>query len=238
MTDFNTFAAMVAQRHDEHFLDYGLDEQAEHVAKAMRRLNGFSPLTPVIGTDIDLAGFAKVPARYASTTDVYLLLSDISEQLGWFQPRAYDWADKGSAWATQDQRRIDEERGDGRLGWECMRDYIDLGLNLCVDDPEAKPDAGGHRWSVSGDWLISTDRIPDLLSSSPWGKEYMDNSMDAFRHAAREIFGDKLRQSPVYGPDGQLTGGSAFDLFEPELSKDEALRKARRGPALDEGNSG
>jgi hypothetical protein len=44
----------------------------------------------------------------------------------------------------------------------------------------------------------------------------MDNSMDAFRHAAREIF-----------------GGNASDIFQPELSKEEALRRARRGPALD-----
>jgi hypothetical protein len=61
----------------------------------------------------------------------------------------------------------------------------------------------------------------------------MDNSMDLFRHAAREVFGDKLKQSPVIGPDGKPTGANAFDLFEPELSKDEAVRRARRGPALD-----
>lgn len=238
MTGFNTFAATLVQRHDEYLLDYGPDEQAERIVKAMGRLNGFSPLTPVIGTSIDLAGFGKVPALYVSTTDVYMLLSDISGQLGWFHPRAHEWAEKEYGHAVQDQRRADEERGDGHLGWEYMRDYIDLGLSLCVDDPEAKPDAGGRRWSFSGDWLISKDRIPALLMSSPWGKEYMDNSLPAFRHAMREVWGDKLRQSPVYGPDGQPTGDSAFDLFEPELSKDEALRRARRGPALDEDNTG
>lgn len=231
---FRKFAKQVVARHDDNLLDYGPDEQAERAVSAMERFNRIAELTPVIGTSIDLAGFGKVPVLYASTTDVYMLLSDISEQLGWFHPRACEWAEKRSTWATQDQRRIDEERGDGRLGWECMRDYVDLGLSLCVDDPEAKPDAGGRRWSFSGDWLIAKDRIPDLLSSSPWGKEYMDNSMDAFRHAAREVFGDKLKQSPVVGPDGQPTGGNAYDLFEPELPKDEALRRARRGPALDE----
>lgn len=229
---FKKFAERVVARHDDDLLDYGPDEQAARVVQAMQRLNAFSPLTPVIGTDIDLAGFGKVPALYVSTSDPYVLLSDVSEQLGWFHPRACEWAEKRYDWAVRDQRERDEQRGDGRLGWECMRDHIDLGLSLCVDDPEAKPDAGGRRWTYSGDWLISTDRIPDLLSSSPWGKEYMDNSMDAFRHAAREIFGDKLKQSPVVGPDGQPTGGNAYDLFEPELSKEDALRKARRGPAL------
>jgi hypothetical protein len=235
---FRKFAEKVVARHDDHLLDYGPEEQAERVVKAMERLNGFSPLTPVIGTDIGLAGFGKVPALYVSTTDPYILLSDASEQLGWFHPRAHEWAEKRNAWAVQDQRRRDEERGDGRLGWDCLRDVIDLDLTLCVDDAEAKPDGGGRRWSFSGDWLISVDRVPDLLSSSPWGEEYMDNSMDLFRHAAREVFGDKLKQSPVIGPDGKPTGGSAFDLFEPELSKEEAVRRARRGPALDEGDTG
>lgn len=233
-TTFRKFAQQVVARHDENLLDYGPDEQVQRVVNAMERLNRITPLTPIIGTDIDLAGFGKVPARFMSLTDPYVLLSDVSEQLGWFHPRACEWAEKRAAWAVRDQREADEARGDGRLGWEYLRDTIDLGLSLCVDDPEAKPDAGGRRWSDSGDWLISTDRIGDLLSSSPWGKEFMDNSMDAFRHAAREIFGDKLKQSPVIGPDGHPTGGTAYDLFEPELSKDEALRKARRGPALDD----
>lgn len=229
---FQGFAERLVAKHDDHLLDYGPEEQAERVVKAVERLNGFSPLTPVIGTSIDLAGFGKVPALYTSTTDPYMLLSDISEQLGWFHPRACEWVEKQHGYAVQDQRRLDEERGDGLLGWECMRDYVDLGLSLCVDDPEAKPDAGGRRWSFSGDWLVSKDRIPALLSASPWGKEYMDNSTDLFRHAARAIFGDKLKKSPVIGPDGLPTGGNAYDLFAPELTEDEALQRARRGPAL------
>ncbi|GGV13828.1 hypothetical protein [Streptomyces spectabilis] len=231
---FRKLAEQVVARHDDHLLDYGPDKQADRVVAALQRLNRIVDLTPAIGTDIDLAGFGKVPAQYASGNDSYFLLSDASEQLGWFHPRACKWAEKRFAWAVQEQRRIDEERGDGRLGWECLTGHVDLELHLCVDDPQAKPDAGGRRWSDSGDWLISTDRIPDLLASSPWGKEFMDNSMDAFRHAAREIFGDKLKQSPVIGPDGQPTGSNAYDLFEPQLPKDEALRRARRGPALDD----
>ncbi|MEU1497027.1 hypothetical protein [Streptomyces sp. NPDC005732] len=236
-TTFKKLAERVVARHDEHLLDYGPEEQAARVVEAMERLGRIAPLSPVIGTDIDLAGFGKVPALYASGEDTYLLLSDISEQLGWFHPRAHEWAEKRRLHAVEDQRRVDEARGDGRLGWGCLRNHVDLGLCLTVDDPEAKPDGGGRRWSYSGDWLISTDSVPDLLASSPWGKEYMDNSVDLFRHAAREIFGDKLKQSPVVGPDGQPTGGNAYDLFEPELSKEEALRKARRGPAVGEDGS-
>lgn len=235
-TLFNKFAEHVVARHDNDLLDYGPDEQTEHVIKAMERLNNVSPLTPVIGTDIDLAGFGKVPALYVSTTDVYMLLSDISEQLGWFHPKAHAWAEQQHGYAVQDQRRKDEERGDGRLGWDLMRGYIDLGLYLCADDPEATPDAGGRRWSQSGDWLISKDRLPLLLSSSPWGKEFMDNTLPAFGHAMRKIHGDKLKNIPTVNLDGSPTGGNAYDdLFDTDgLTEEEALRRARRGPALDE----
>ena len=230
-----SFAVQIVAKHDEHLLDYGPDEQTGRVLEALHRISKVTTLAPLGGqVVVDLAGFAEAPVVYITEKDEYLLLSDIAEGLGWPLYKADAWARLQHGYAIRDQRDHDEERGDGRLGWECLLDYIDLRLSLVMDDPEAKPDAGGRRWSHAGDWLISKDRLPALLMSSPWGKEFMDNSMDAFRHAAREIFGDKLRQSSVYGPDGQLTGGSAFDLFEPKLSKNEALRRARRGPALDE----
>ncbi|MER7967966.1 hypothetical protein ABTX35_02945 [Streptomyces sp. NPDC096080] len=236
MTRFKKFAERVVARHDDHLLDYGPEEQIERVENAMERLDRFSPLTPAIGTDIDLAGFGEVPALYVSTTDVYVLLSDTSEQLGWFHPKAHAWAEVQHKFAVQDQRRTDEERGDGRLGWEHMRDFIDLDLLLSVDDPSAKPDGGGRRWSDSGDWLISKDRLPLLLLSSPWGKEFMDNTLPAFGHAMREAWGDKLKDILTVHPDGMPTGGTAYDdLFTTDgLTRDEALRRARRGPSLDE----
>lgn len=231
------FAVQLVAKHDEHLLDYGPDEQIKRVNEALEHFAKTTPLMPLTDKVVDFAGFCTVPLHFDGPTDKYWLLSEGAAGVGWPIHKAVAWAEQQYDHALRDQRRLDEERGDGRLGWECMRDYLDLGICAIVDDPEANPDAGGKRWSYSGDWLVSCDRIPSFLASSPWSKEYMDNSMDAFRHAAREIFGDKLRQSPVYGPDGQPTGGSAFDLFEPKLSKDEALRRARRGPALDDGTA-
>lgn len=75
--------------------------------------------------------------------------------------------------------------------------------------------------------------------SSPWAKEYMDNTLPAFGHAMREIWGDKLKDIPTVTADGTPTGGNAYDdMFTTDgLTKDEALRRARRGPAIGDGDS-
>lgn len=231
---YTPFAEQVVARHDDHLLDYGPDEQTKQVTDRLEHFAKTTPLTPLTGKVVGFAGFCTVPLHFDGPTDKYWLLSEGAEGVGWPIHKAIAWVEKEYDHAVREQRRMDEERGDGRLGYDLMRDYVDLGVCATVEDPEANPDAGGHRWSYSGDWLVSCDRISAFLASSPWGKEFMDNSMDLFRHAAREVFGDKLRQSPVIGPDGQPTGQSAYDLFEPGLSKDEAIRKARRGPALDD----
>lgn len=231
------FAAKVVARHDGLLCNDGPDEQTARVVAALERVSKvtlFAPMhTEVI---VDLAGFGEAPIVYVTEKDEYLLLSDVAEALGWFLPKAHKWAQLQDDFAVRDQRDHDEERGDGRLGWECLLDYVDLRLDLVMDDPEARPDAGGRRWSSAGDWLISKDRLPLLLSCSPWGKEFMDNSLPAFGHAMREIWGDKLKQIPTVNLDGTPTGGNAYDdLFSTDgLSEEEALRRARRGPALDE----
>lgn len=239
--DFRQFAAEVVARHDEHLLDYGPEEQAARVVEALERVNRvttLAPLAPVADLEVDLAGFGVAPVHFVTDEDDYLLLSDIAEQLGWFQPRAHAWAEQQHDFAVQDQRRKDEERGDGRLGWELMLDYIDLDLCLCVDDPEAQPDAGGHRWSHSGDWLISKTRLPLLLSCSPWGREFIDNVSDHYGLALQGIWGDKLKDIPTVNADGTPTGNTAYDMFHSDLTEEEALRKARRGPALDDQDRG
>lgn len=150
-------------------------------------------------------------------------------------PRAHSFAETMASFDLEDQRREDEERGDGRLGWRRMRDYIRLDIDLIVDDPEAKPDADGKLWSDYSDWLVSRDRLPALISASPWSKEFMNNTLPAFGYAMREIWGDKLKGIPTYGADGTPTGGNAYDdMFSTDgLTEDEAQRRARRGPALD-----
>ena len=231
------FAEVVVAKHDALLCNEGPEEQVARVVAALDRVSKVTLFAPLNGhTVIDLAGFGEAPIVYVTEQEGYLLLSDVAAALGWPLHKAHAWARLQHGYAISDQRDRDEERGDGRLGWECLLDYIDLGLDLVEDDPEAKPDAGGRRWSHSGDWLISKDRLPLLLMSSPWGKEYMNNSLPAFGHAMRKVWGDKLKNIPTYGPDGTPTGGNAYDdMFRTDgLTEEEALRRARRGPALDE----
>lgn len=237
------FAAMVVARHDdrngERLMNSGPEEQIPYVTEQLAAFAKTTPLVPVIGTDIDLAGFGTVPAHFMYGETRFMLLSEIAEELGWPIQKAVKWADSQYDYALRDQRRADEERGDGRLGYEYMRDYVDLGVDGLIDDPEANPDGGGQRWSNTGDWLISSGRLPWLLSCSPWGKEFMDNTMPALGYAMRSAWGDKLKAIPTYTADGQATGGNAFtDLFCTDgLTEDEARRRAVRGPGLDGGPS-
>lgn len=152
-----------------------------------------------------------------------------SQAISGNQQAKYEAADLQHGFAVQDQRRADEERGDGLLGYEYMRDYVDLNLWFIADDPEAKPDAGGRRWSAYGDWLIANDRLPLLLACSPWGKEYVDNVFDHFSIGMRKVWGDKLADLTAYRADG--TPAPGVRLFHTDLTEEEALRKARRGPA-------
>lgn len=244
MSTFIKFATELVAKNDDRLFNYGPDEQVGMVLKAMTRISRVAPLTPVIDTDIGLAGFGTAPVLYVAEDNdqrhEYLLLSDVAEALGWFMPRAHNFAEKMAGFDLEEQRREDEERGDGRVGWNHMRYYVRLDVDLIVDDPEAKADAGGKRWSDYSDWLVSRDVLPALLSASPWSREFMDNTMPAFGHAMREIWGDKLKGIQTVHADGTPTGGNAYDdLFRTGgMSKGEAQRRARRGPALDEGNSG
>lgn len=236
---FLPFAQHLVAKHDALLLDHGPDEQVGNVLQALRRVDKVTGFAPVTELEVDLAGFGTAPIVFVTEQDEYLLLSDLAEALGWPLHEAHAWAELQHGYAIRDQRDHDEERGDGRLGWECLLDYVDLHLCLIEDDPEARPDAGGRRWAHSGDWLISKDRLPALLLSSPWAKEYMDNTLPAFGHAMREIWGDKLKDIPTVTADGTPTGGNAYDdMFTTDgLTKDEALRRARRGPAIGDGDS-
>lgn len=231
------FAEALVAKHDALLCNEGPEEQMARVVAALDRVSKVSLFAPMHAeVVVDLAGFGEAPVVYVTEKEDYLLLSDIAEALGWPLHKADAWARPQHGYAISDQRDRDEERGDGRLGWECLLDYIDLRLDLIEDDPEARPDAGGRRWSHSGDWLISKDRLPVLLMSSPWGKEFMDNSLPAFGHAMRNVWGDKLKDIPTVNLDGTPTGGNAYDnMFSTDgLTEEEALRRARRGPALDE----
>ncbi|WP_067967462.1 hypothetical protein [Nocardiopsis trehalosi] len=229
------FANALVAKHDGLLCDDGPEEQAARVVAALERVSAVTPFAPMAEhLAVDLAGFGEVPIVYVTEDEDYLLLSDAADALGWPLHKAHAWARHMHDYAIRDQREADEARGDGRIGWDRLLDYVDLGLNLIEDDPGAKPDAGGRRWAHAGDWLISKDRVPHLLVNSPWGKEFVDNSLPAFGHAMRKVWGDKLRSVPTLGEDGTPTGGNAYDdLFSTDgLTEEEALRRARRGPAL------
>ncbi|MFD3640675.1 hypothetical protein [Streptomyces griseus] len=236
---FLTFAERLVEKNDDRLFNDGPEKQVEHTLKALGRLDRIAPLALVTGTEVDLAGFGVAPLLFTATVRDrrvdYMLLSDVADALGWFMPRAHEWAELEAGFALEDQRKEDEERGDGRIGWDLMRNYIRLDIDLIVDDPEAKPDAGGKQWSSYSDWLISTDRLPALLSSSPWSKEFMDNVMPALSHSLRNIWGDKLKDIPTISAEGVPTGTSLFDAMcdTDGLTEEEALQRARRGPSLD-----
>ena len=211
---FERFAAMVVQRYEAHLCNEGPEVQTRAVLGRLERFSRTTPLIPVTGKMVSLAGFGQAPVRFAGPEDEYLLLSEAAESLGMPLWDAHEWAIKESGWALLEQRELDEERGDGRLGYECVRDYVDLHLDLVMDNPEAKPDAGGRSWSSAGDWLVSTDRLMLLVLDSPWREEFFSNTRDLMRHAFKKSF-------------GSVPG------LEPELPKGEAIERARRGPALD-----
>jgi hypothetical protein len=179
MTDrFRRFATALIEAHDNrpgtYLLDYGPEEQVERVTERLTRFDAKVPLTPVTSTLVQLGGFGAARVRFTSAADNYLLLSDVADSIGWPLQRAVDWAHKDYDQALFDQRMLDERREDGLLGWECMRGVVDLHVSTTVDDPTAKPDAGGKCWSDGGDWLISHDRVPSLLMSTPMADAFLD----------------------------------------------------------------
>lgn len=233
---FKRFANEVVSTHYNApgtlFMEATSDEQTDLIVEALNRLDGFSPLTLVDETETTLVdGLKPLPVRYASTTDVYVLLSDVVRQLRWFQPRAHAWAEIEYGRALADQRRRDEERGDGCLGWDLIRGYIDLGLYLSVDDPDAHPDADGQHWSESGDWLISTDKLPWLLTcwrnSRPAEVDDFNEiatgftSSNIWRGAVHEASAEFHRERPG-GGDVSLIGHRAWKKLTP-VEQAEAL---------------
>lgn len=225
---FEFLAIAIVAANDNNLLEYGPEEQVAHAVKALEHFAKTTPLTPVDDTVIDLAGFGEAAVHFASSDSRYLLLSEVAGQLGMPVWKACDWAELQHRFAVQDQRRADEERGDGRLGYEHLRDYVDLRFMFTAEDPEAKPDAGGRRCSSYGDWLICNDRLPLFLACSPWGKEFVDNVFDHFSISMRKVWGDKLNELTAYHADG--TPAPGVKLFHTDLSEEEALRKACRGP--------
>jgi hypothetical protein len=237
---FHQFAKAIVARNDANLCDYSADEQVARAVEAMENFAVHAPLNAAVpGHMIDLAGFGSAPVHFENDGDKYLLLSEVAEALGMTPWAACKWAREQHLYAIEDQRGLDEERGDGLLGWECLANYCDLNLWFVMENPEAKPDAGGGRWSDYGDWLISHDRLLALIADSPWSKEFMANMSDLFAHGAKKFFsGGDLANIPAVRMDGNPalhddgTPVTTGDLFHSDLSEEEARRKARRGPNI------
>lgn len=239
---FRILAMTVPYRHDQAegvtLLDEGPDEQGERVIAALEKFHRHTPLYPTRDREINLFGFGKAPSHFVhydedgQADEEYLLLSEVAEQLGVPLHKADAWARRDHDDALRAQRERDEERGS--LGWECLRDLVDLGLWMVVDDPEANPDAGGKKWSHAGDWLISTDRLMAFMTISPWNREFLDNAAPLFGHAFRATMGDALKDVPTYTADGQPTGSNAYDSLARTdgLTVEEAAKRALRGPGI------
>lgn len=229
---FKSFVEPLAvEGNGQRLFNDGPETQIARAIEALEKFHKTTPLRRVTDTWIDLAGFGEAPVHFDGEGDRYLLLSEVADQLGVPIWKACDWADQEHQWAIRDQRHLDEERGDGRIGFDCLRNFIDLRLDFIQDNPEAKPDANGQRWSDYGDWLVSDDRLPSFILVSPWGQEFMDNTRDHFRHAMRKVWGDQLDNLTAYTADGTPLPG--VQLFASDLSEEEALGKARRGPRGD-----
>lgn len=217
---FELFIGGIVHRHDDQLFNYGTDEQTTRGIEALTHFAKTTPIRPVAGRYVDLAGFGQADIVYESDTDEYHLLSDVAAQLGVPIWKACAWARQDHLWAVEDQRRVDEERGDGRLGYECLRSLVDLRLDFIEHDvPDAQPDASGQRWEDFGEWLIARDRLPAFILASPWAKEYMDNTMAHMRIVARKVWGDGF-------------AGIFSDPTTDGLTEEEALKRATRGPNI------
>ncbi|GGP98364.1 hypothetical protein BKA00_005819 [Actinomadura coerulea] len=243
MIEFRDLALRIVRRNEAHLCNDGADVQTARAVERLERFHRTTPLTPVRDTAVDLAGFGSAPVYFAGGDEQYLLLSEVAEALGVPVWEACRWAREEWLRAVEEQRQADEERGDDRLGWECLRDYCDLHLDFVADDPEAAPDADGRRWASYGDWLISTDRVPAFILDSPWRAEFLRNCRGLFAHAATKSgLADLLdgvqtyRQPPWDGP-AEPTGETLGDRFRRRaevIDEADAIEQARRGPVLDD----
>lgn len=244
MSWVDNFAAELVAEYDGNLLDYGPEDQRQRVSAALRRFDRHTPLRPYVET-INAFGFATVQTCLApdpkEPTGVYLRLLPLAEQIGIPPGQAHRWAENEHSYALQDQRAMDEERG--QLGWECLRSVVCLDLALIVDDETAKPDASGRRWSYASEWLLRLDRLMALLLVSPWGHEFMANSKAMFSYAFQKS-GLEARATDVHAiekrenPDG-TTGWSQSDLTLADaiardrdgVTEQEAIGRAFSGPA-------
>lgn len=244
MSQFRAFAEQLVAEHDEHLLDYGPEEQTDKVVATLEKLNSRAPLRPHRET-VNAFGFGTAQTCFATGDggphEIYLRFLPLADAIGFTPDKAQKLAEMRRSWQVQDQRTRDEETG--VLGWDLMNDWVDLGMSLLIDSPDAKPDSAGRRWTYASEWLVTLDRLPDLVLSSPWGKEFADNAQAMFSYAFK-FSGLEAKAAEVstltrhVGDEGTekwaksgRTLADALAVDRHGISEDEARRRAFRGPA-------
>jgi hypothetical protein len=225
---FESVAYAIVKKHEDALFNYGFEEQIDLAVEQLQNFHKLTPLVPVSGKVIDLAGFGEAPIHFESAEHDkrYLLVTQVGAALGVEPWKACAWSRREWEWAVLEQRSADEERGDGRIGYEGMRDHLDLRVDFIAEGvPDAKPDANGQRWENYGEWLISDDRLLAFLMDSPWGHEFFENAKDHMGIAFMKSFGQNARD--------EQERDMMDRLFGTDVPEDEALRKARRGPSID-----
>lgn len=226
---FEAFSYAIVKPHEDELFNYGFDEQINQAVTRFEQFHKITPLRPVTGKVIDLAGFGEAPIHFESVEHDkrYLRVTEVGAALGMEPWKACEWSQRRWDWAVLDQRSCDEDRGDGRIGYECMRDHLDLGVDFIRHDvPDAKPDGNGERWEDFGEWLVSDDCLILFLMDSPWGHEFFENAKDHMGIGFMNSFGKNAKSDS----DRE----NLDSLFGTDLSEEEALRKATRGPTFDE----
>ncbi len=245
MSIFREFAAKVVAEQDDNLLDEGPEVQTENVVKALEKVHARRSLFSYV-TEINAFGFGTTQTCFATADagprDTYLQLFPLANAIGIPIANAAKLAESKRLFAIEDQRRHDEESG--HLGWDYLNDWISLDLWLILDDPSANPDAGGRKWTHGSDWLVSLDRLTELVMLSPWGKEFMDNAQPMFSYAFKASgleakaggVGSIVRRVAEDGTESWVPSGRtlADALAEDRegLTEDEARARAFRGPVL------
>lgn len=239
---FQQFAATIVARNEENLCDYGPEEQTAKAGEALEKFHVHTPLKPAPpGLMIDLFGFGSTRIVFESADDRYMLVTELGAALGMPVWESTKWARKQHLYAVEDQREHDEERGDGKLGWECLHDYLDLRLWCVIENPDYTPGdpSKGTRHYDYGEWLISVDRLMSFILDSPWSKEFQRNTSDIMRIGMRKFMaGGSMSDVPVLRSDGNPahrddgTPMTAGDLWHTPLTEEQAREKARRGPNI------
>lgn len=226
------------------------DSDEEFTAKLLKGITALSkrtlsvPLPPEVSPRRHVFGFGDpIPLALTNwdqekqgfTKSGWFWAHDFARSVGWDPRNLSEHLQKMRAIDLSQQRDTDEESG--VLGWDHLQH---LPLDVCVWHGEhaAPASSRGEETRWYGDlWLIDTDRLMALMSSSPeWSSEFMNNVIPLMAKAMLETNREAAEQVPSYTNDGP-TGRTLADMFEEDmegLSLEEMGRRAMRGPVFDD----